>query len=149
MPESHNIWVQYINSDLHNTFQACVPSFPALYFCCTPPIQIPQFQKHLPTEKMISTFSKRSKNPEQRLLHPQAQQCVAVITTQYKDPHGWAECIDGFFQVLKQPKKLNVVTVGAIVGPAHAVRETAASDRIGRIWLVNNHVDLDSCCTAY
>jgi len=32
MPESHNIWVQYTDSDLDNTFQGRVPSFPVLYF---------------------------------------------------------------------------------------------------------------------
>jgi len=43
MPESHNIWVQYTDSDLDNTFQGRVPSFPVLYFSRTPPNQIPQF----------------------------------------------------------------------------------------------------------
>jgi len=28
MPESHNIWVQYTDSDLENTIQGHVPSFP-------------------------------------------------------------------------------------------------------------------------
>jgi len=44
MPESHNIWVQYTESDLDNTFQCRVPSFPVLYFSLTPPNQILQFQ---------------------------------------------------------------------------------------------------------
>jgi len=43
MPESHNIWVQYTDSDLDNTFQGRVPSFPVLYFSWTPPNQILQF----------------------------------------------------------------------------------------------------------
>jgi len=30
MPESHNIWVQYTDSDLHNTFQGRVPAFPVI-----------------------------------------------------------------------------------------------------------------------
>jgi len=36
-PESHNIWVQYMDSDFDNTFQGHVPYFPVLYFTCTPP----------------------------------------------------------------------------------------------------------------
>jgi len=47
MPESHNIWVQYMQSeenDLDNTFQGWVPHFPVLYFSWTPPNQILQFQ---------------------------------------------------------------------------------------------------------
>jgi len=44
IPESHNIWVQYTESDLDNTFQGRVPSFPVLYFSWTPPNQISQFQ---------------------------------------------------------------------------------------------------------
>jgi len=44
MPESHNICVQYTDSDLDNTFPGRVPSFPVLYFSCTPPNHILQFQ---------------------------------------------------------------------------------------------------------
>jgi hypothetical protein len=43
MPETHNIWVQYTQSeenDLDNTFQGRVPSFPELYFSWTPPPRI-------------------------------------------------------------------------------------------------------------
>jgi len=36
MPESHNISVQYTDSDLNNTFQGRVSSFPVLYFSSTP-----------------------------------------------------------------------------------------------------------------
>jgi len=43
MPESHNIWVQYMDSDLNNTFQGRVSSVPVLYFSWTPPNQILQF----------------------------------------------------------------------------------------------------------
>jgi hypothetical protein len=32
MPESLNIWVQYTDSDLDNTFQGRTPSFPVLYY---------------------------------------------------------------------------------------------------------------------
>jgi len=48
MPESHNIWVQYMDTDLDNTFQGQVPSFLMLYFSWTPPNQILQFQERLP-----------------------------------------------------------------------------------------------------
>jgi hypothetical protein len=47
MPESHNIWVQYTQSeenDPDNTFQEQVPSFPVLYFSWTPLNRILQFQ---------------------------------------------------------------------------------------------------------
>jgi hypothetical protein len=43
MPEPHNIWVQYTQSegnDLDNTFQGRIPSFPVLYLSWTPPNQI-------------------------------------------------------------------------------------------------------------
>ena len=39
---------------------------------------------------------------------------------------------------------MHIVPVGAIFGPAHLVRENAASERIYSIWLVNNHVDVDT-----
>jgi hypothetical protein len=149
MPESHNIWVQYTESDHDNTFQGRVPSFPVLYFSWTPPNQILQFQERLPAGKAISTFSKRCKKTQQWILRPQVQEYAVVIPTKYKDPHGWADCVDGFIRVVKQIDMMHIVPVGAIVGPAHLVRENAASERIDSVWLVNNHVDLDTYWTVY
>jgi hypothetical protein len=40
--------------------------------------------------------------------------------------------------------KMHIVSVGATVGPADVLWENAASDGIHSIWLVNNHVDLDT-----
>ena len=57
MPECHNIWVQYTDSDLDSTFQGRVPSSPAFYFSWTPPNRILQFQECLPAGKKISTFT--------------------------------------------------------------------------------------------
>jgi hypothetical protein len=72
-----------------------------------------------------------------------------VIPTKYKDPHGWADCIDVFIWVVKQIDMMHIVPVGAIVGLAHLVRENAASDRIDSVWLVNNLVNLDTYWTVY
>jgi hypothetical protein len=72
-----------------------------------------------------------------------------VIPTQYKDLHGWADCVDGFIQVVKQTNKMHIEPVGVIVGPAYSVRENAASGSLGSIWLVNNHVDLDTYWNVY
>jgi hypothetical protein len=150
IPESHNIWVQYMDSDLDNTFQGQVPSFPVLYFSSTPPNQILHFQERLPARKSISTFSKLCKKTQQWILHPQPQEYAVVIPEKFKDPHRWADCVDEFIQVVKQTDKMNIILVGAIVGPAHLVRENnASSDRINSIWLVNNHVDLDPYWTVY
>ena len=44
---------------------------------------------------------------------------------------------------------MHIVPVGAIVGLAHSVGENAASYRIDSVWLVNNHVDLDTDWTVY
>jgi len=121
MPESHNIWVQYMDSDLDNTFQGRVPSFLVLYFSWTPPNQILQCQERLPAGKSISTFSKSGKNTQQWILRPQPQEYAVVIPKEYKDLHGWADCVDGFIRVVKQTDKMHIVPVGAIVGPAHLV----------------------------
>ena len=150
MPESHNIWVQYPDSDLDNTFQARVPSFPVLYFSWTPLNQILQFQEHLPARKTISTFYKRWKKTQRWISWHQAQEYAVVIPTKYKDPHGWADCVDGFTRVVKQTDTMHkVVPVRAIVGPAHLVQENAASDIIDSVWLVYNHVDFDTYWTVY
>jgi len=152
MPKAHNIWVQYTQSeenDLDNTFQGQIPSFPVLYFSWTPPNQIQQFQACLSAGKAISTFSKRCKITQQWVLRPQAQEYVVVIPTKYNDVHGWADCVDGFIRVVKQTNKMHVVPVGAVVGPAHLVRENAALGGIDSVWLVNNHVDLDTYWTVY
>jgi len=45
---------------------------------------------------------------------------------------------------------MHSVPVGAIVGPAKLVPDNdAASDRIDSVWLVNDHVDLDTYWTVY
>jgi hypothetical protein len=44
-----------------------------------------------------------------------------VIATKYKDPHFWADCIDGFIQVVNQTDVMHIVPVGAIVGHGHLV----------------------------
>jgi len=152
IPEAHNIRIQYTQSednDLDNTFQGRIPCFPVLYFSWTPLNQILQFQECLPAGKAISTFSNRCKKTQQWVLHPEAQEYAVVIPTKYKDLHGWADCVDGFIRVVKQTNKMHIVPIGAIVGPAHLVWENAASDGIDCVWLVNNHVDLDTYWTVY
>jgi len=129
MPESHNIWVQYTDGDLDTTFQGRVPSFPVLYFSWTPPNQILHFQERLPAGQSIFTFFKRCTKTQQWIFHPQPQEYAVVIPTKYKDPHGWADCIDGFIWVVKQTDKMHIVPVGALVGPTQLVQENiAASD---------------------
>ena len=121
LPESHNIWVQDTGSDLDNTFEDRVPSVRVLYISWAPPNQILQFQDRLPTGKLICTFSGRCKKTQQWILRPQPQEYAVVIPTKYKDPHGWADCVDGFIKVVKQTDKMHIVPVGAIVGPTHLV----------------------------
>jgi len=72
-----------------------------------------------------------------------------VIPTKFKDLRGWADCVDGFIRVVKRTNKMHIVPVGAIVALAHLVRENAASGGIDSMWLVNNHIDLDTYWTVY
>jgi len=152
MPEAHNIWVwnmQIEENDLDNTYQGRLLSFPVLYFSWNPPNQIIQCQEPLPTGKAISTFSKRCKKTQQWVLRPQVQEYAVVIPTKFNDHHGWADCVDGFIQVVKQTNTMHIVPVGAIVRPAHLLRENAAVGGLDRVWLAVNHVDLDTHWTVY
>jgi len=152
MPEADNIWVQYTQSeenDLDDTFQGRFPCFPVLYFSWTPPNQIFHFQEHLSAGNPILTFSKRCKITQQWVLRPQPQEYAVVIPTKYKDLHGWADCVDGFIWGVKQTNKMHIVPVGAIVGPARLVRKNASSGSMDSVWLVNNHVDIDTYWTVY
>jgi len=79
MSQSHNIWVQHMESNIHNTFQCQVPAFPVWYICWTPLKQILPFQKPLPAGKTISTLSKRSEKIQQWILYSQAQEYAVVI----------------------------------------------------------------------
>jgi len=119
IPKSHNIWVQYMQSEenkLHNTFQWWIPSFPVLNFSRTPLNQILQFQEQVPAGHTMSTVSRRCKNTQQRVLRPQAQEYAVVIPTKYKNTHGWADCVDRFIQVVKETNKIDIVSIGARVG---------------------------------
>ena len=121
IPEFHNIWVQYMDSDFDNTFIGRVPFFPVLYFSRTPPNQILQFQERLPMGNMLLNLSKRWKKTQQWILCSQLQEYAVVITTKYKELHGWAACVDGFIRVVKLTDTLHIVPIGAIVRPAHLV----------------------------
>ena len=44
---------------------------------------------------------------------------------------------------------MQIVPIGAIVGPVHLVWENAALGGIDCAWLVNPHVDLDMYWTVY
>ena len=133
MPEAHDFWVQYTQSEennLDNTFQGQIPCFSVIYFSWTPPNQVLQFQERLPAGKSISTLSKRCKQTQQWVLCPQAQEYTVVIPTNFKDLYGWADCVDSFIRVVKQMNKMHIVPIGAMVGPARLVRENAASGSV-------------------
>jgi hypothetical protein len=66
----------------------------------------------------------------------------------FDDHHGWADYIEGFIRVVKQTNEMHTVPVGAIVGPAHLVRQNAASHGVDSMWLVNIRVDLDTYWTV-
>jgi hypothetical protein len=149
IPESHNIWVQCTETDLHHTFQGQILSFPVLYFSWTPPNQIFQLQERLLAGQAILTLSNRCKKTQQWILHLQVQEYAVVIVTKCKDPHGWADCVDEFIRVIKLTDVMHIFLVRAIVGPAHLLQENAASDRIDSVLLVNNHVDLDTYRSGY
>ena len=74
MPESHNIWVQYPESDRDSTWHRRVPSFPVLYFRWTASSEILHFQQCLTTRKSILTSSKRFVKTQKSILHRQAQE---------------------------------------------------------------------------
>jgi len=152
MPESHHIWVQYMQSeenDFDNNFEGRIPCFPVLFFSWTPLNQILQFQERLTAGKAISTMSQRFKITQPWVFHPQAQKYVVVIPTKYKDLHAWADCVDWFIRDVKQTNTMHIVPIGAILGPAHLVRKHAALGGMDTIWLVNNHVDLNTSWKVY
>jgi len=90
----------------------------------------------------------KRKKTQQRILHPLAQEFAVVIVISDSYLHSRADCIDGFIQVVKLTDKMQIVLVGAIVGPLHMVWENAALDEIDSIWLVSIHVDLEIYCTG-
>jgi len=150
MPEYHNISIRYMDCDLKSTFQCRVPSVPVVYFNWILPNPILQFQECLTAENLILTFSERFMKTQHWILRPQPQEYVVGIPKKYKDLHGWAGCVDGFIQVLKQTDKMHIVPVRAIVGPANWVCENnAASDRMDSIWLIYNLVDIDTYWTVH
>jgi len=145
MTELNNIWVQCMENNLDNTFQDWVPSLPVSCFIWSPPHLILQLQDCLPAWKPISTFSNTCKKTQQWILCPQAQECVVLIPTKYKDPHGWTDCVNGFIQDVKQTDMMYIVPVGIIVGQVYLVQIIASSGIIDSVWLGNNHMNYDTC----
>jgi hypothetical protein len=149
MSESHNIWVQYIDIGLDNIFPGRLPTSPSLNFSWTRANRIWQVQKRMPPGTTISIIYNRCHNTYQWITRPQPQRYAAVIPTKYKPQHRSAGCVDGFIRLVKYPDMIHIVPVRGIVGTAHLVRGNPTSDRIDSVWLVNYHVDWDSCWTVY
>jgi hypothetical protein len=81
---------------------------------------------------------------QQWILYPQVQDYAVVLPIQYKDWNGWADCVNEFIQVVKQPYVMHIEPVRAIVGPADLAKVNAALDRINSVWRLYYHVDLDT-----
>jgi len=148
MPESHNIWVQYTECVLDNSFQGKVCSFPVVCFSWTPPNKVLRFQKYLLARRTIPTFSMCCTKTHQWILCPEAQEYAVVIPTKYKHRRGWADCVVRLLQILKQTKEIHIVCFGAMVALVHCVWENATSAIINSVWLVNNHVYFNSYWTV-
>jgi len=129
MPESHNIWVQYTDSDLDNTSQGWLAYISCIILQLDSGESDPPISGVPAHRKKISTLSKRRRKTQQWVVHPQTQEYAVVIPTRYKDPHGWVDCVDRFIRVVERTDKMHIVLVRAIVGPADLLRENAASDR--------------------
>jgi len=112
-------------------------------------IRSSNFRSSCPPEKHYWPFlpGARRLNNESSILN--LNNMWRWFQTKSKDLHGWAGCVDGLIRVVKQTDMIHIVPVGAIVGPAHSVRKNAARDRIDSVWLVYNHVDLDTYWTVY
>ena len=72
-----------------------------------------------------------------------------VIPTQYNDYYGRADCIDVVIQVAKQTEIIQFVPVGAIAGLEYLVPDNATLNMIDCVWLVNNHMELDTYWMEY
>jgi len=72
-----------------------------------------------------------------------------VIQTNFKNLDGWADCVDGIIRDVKQTIRMHILPGGEMVGLAHFVRENAAAGCMDSIWLVNNHVHLDTYWSVY
>jgi hypothetical protein len=136
-------------NDLDYPFQGRIPSSPVLYFSWTQQKWILQFQNHLAAEKPLSTLSNRCQKTQQWVLCSEAQEYLVVISTKYKHLYGWTDCVDGFIWVVKQTNKIHIVPIGTVGELGHLVREKGTSGGIDSVWLVNNHVDLDTYWTVY
>jgi hypothetical protein len=66
-----------------------------------------------------------------------------------QDLHGCAEGVDRFIRVVKETNTMHIVPIGAKVGPADLVGENAALGGFDIVWLVNNHLDLDTYWSEY
>ena len=55
------------------------------------------------------------------ILCPQTPEYAVVIPTMYKDPHGWAHCVEMSILVVNQTDMMHTVPVGGILGPANIV----------------------------
>jgi len=148
MSKCHNIWVQYTESDLDNTFQGRVPSF--LYYSLAGPrwIRSSNFRSACLPENQYRPFLKGQEESTMDIMSSSSR--IYSDDTNKIQRSAWLgwlcwqiypDCKTDWYDAY--------YTFEAIVWPVHLVRQNAASDMIDSIWLVNDHVELDTYWTGY
>jgi len=82
MPESYNVWIQYFvkkDNGFDNAFQGLVSAVSVPHFSRMPANQTLHYPDHQLDGYTVLTSLNGSKNSQQLILHPQAQEYAVAI----------------------------------------------------------------------
>ena len=124
------------------------PAFPLLYFSFSPPLKVLDIQDVIrKSGGSLKLFSKFIPSLRAFVARPSALGLAAAVGTGFQHRLGNPEVVDGYIRVIKAAGP-HVFAVDRIEGPCHLL-PVSRSTGSGSVWIINNHVDLDTYWDVY
>jgi len=146
MLKAYTVWVQYTYSeeiDLNNTFYRRI----SFLFCIIHQLESTKWGSPISRAPAIRkrniNLSIWCKKTQQSVLRPPVQEYAVLHPTKYQNFNGWAYCVDGCIWVVTQTHKMHFVPLDELLN------RHIRCGPINSIWLVNNHVELNTYWTVY
>ena len=143
------VWERLDSSDNIDGLRGRRPAFPLLYFSLSPPLKVLDIQDViLKSRGSLKVFSKFIPSLKVSVVRPSTLELAAAVGTGFQHRFGDPEEVDGFIRVVKATGP-HVFAVDRIEGPAHLLPVNRTSTGSGSVWIINNHVDLDTYWDVY
>ncbi len=144
---THHIWIRHSEDRVSDTFQGRKACYPLLYFGYTPPsraLRVTGGDKSIIPTKV----RERGNNPYATELVPKEMGFAMAVVYMYVRPDGLPNPHHGCVEVQLNKQDMIVAPIESIEGAVHLIAENEEAEK-GGIFLVNNHIDLETYYYVY